>query len=91
MADPTTPQPGTNLTERAQAIQAAVDKHLERYRDQAKASSGSTLDVLATPHVQAGREILVAGCPCCTTIAALDGEGKHQCRRCGQWLNYHKK
>lgn len=50
------------------------------------------LVVRATARVQAGREILVGKCPVrgCGETAALSGEGKHFCRRCGAWLRYVK-
>lgn len=46
--------------------------------------------VRAQVRVQAGREILVGRCPVegCGQVAAIDGEGKHLCRRCWAWLRY---
>lgn len=43
--------------------------------------------VRAVSRTQAGREILVGRCVC-GEVAALDGEGKHCCRRCWRWLRY---
>lgn len=44
--------------------------------------------IVARVHRQMGRDILVAACPRCTTVAGLDGEGKHLCRTCHLWLHY---
>lgn len=44
--------------------------------------------VKARVHRQLGREVLVAACPQCGTVAGLDGEGKHLCRTCHVWLQY---
>ena len=62
-----------------------------RSLDDAKKKAATTIDVEATPYVQAGQEILVATCPVCTLIAGLSGEGRHQCRSCHTWLRFHRK
>lgn len=48
------------------------------------------LEVRAVPRIQADREILVGRCPVrnCGSVAALSGEGRHLCRKCGTWLRY---
>lgn len=46
--------------------------------------------VEAKVSTQAGAEILIASCPKCNEPAALDGEGRHLCRRCFTWLEYRR-
>lgn len=59
--------------------------------DEAHARAATLVDVVATPYVQAGQEVLVATCPICTHVAALSGEGRHQCRSCHTWLRFNRK
>lgn len=62
-----------------------------RSLDEAKKKTATILDVEATVYQQAGQDVLVATCPVCTNVAALSGEGRHQCRSCHIWLRYHRK
>jgi hypothetical protein len=68
------------------------DKFLKKFgqaEEQAKKASGP-LTVRAKPLAQAGSTVLVGKCPVrhCGEVAALSGEGRHMCRRCGAWLRY---
>jgi hypothetical protein len=65
--------------------QELLRKYLEC---QDHASRQRTLTTIrARPLAQAGSTALVGTCPCGTT-AALSGEGRHLCRKCGRWLRY---
>lgn len=62
-----------------------------RSLDEAKGKAQTIKDVEADPYLQAGREVLVFSCPVCTNVAALSGEGRHQCRSCHTWLRVRRK
>lgn len=61
-------------------------KKYDECRDHASRQRALTT-VRARPLLQAGSEALVGRCPC-GEVAALSGEGRHMCRRCGRWLRY---
>ena len=67
-----------------------AQEHFLRSLDDAKTKAQTMLDVKAAPYMQAGVEVLVGKCPACGMIAALSGEGRHQCRACHRWLRYIK-
>ena len=59
---------------------------LARCQEQANSAVNPKV-VRAKPLEQAGRTALVGACAC-GEVAALSGEGRHLCRRCGAWLRY---
>lgn len=68
------------------------DEFRKKFLDACDQADGVRAPVVvrAEPRIQAGAEILFARCPVsgCGEPAALSGEGKHWCRRCGSWLRY---
>lgn len=61
-------------------------KQYQECRDHASRQRCLT-EVRATALSQAGGTALVGRCPC-GEVAALSGEGRHKCRKCGRWLRY---
>jgi hypothetical protein len=61
-------------------------KKFEQACDDARGVN-NPVEVRAKVKVQAGQEILLGRCRC-GEHAALSGEGRHLCRRCGTWLRY---
>ena len=70
-----------------------MDDPLDRFLKELTAAQNvadgfAPMKVRAKVYRQMGRDVLVARCPRCGVIAGLDGEGKHLCRGCHQWLHY---
>ncbi len=69
------------------------DEVIRAYLNRLSAAPGQKagpIPVKATPHKQAGLDVLVVRCPRCSHVAAFDGPGKGTCPGCAQVLEFGK-